>query len=82
MEHGFKVSARVPWGPIMKNHFECSADRAGLGGHFAEKFVNKYCSKPKLAQFLYCNSVVVTVIPSYTICSLNNLGNILFRKKL
>ena len=34
----------VPWVQIMENEFECLVVRRGDGGHFAEKFVKKYCS--------------------------------------
>ena len=34
----------VPWVQIMENEFECLVVRGGDVGHFAEKFVNKYCS--------------------------------------
>ena len=34
----------VPWVQIMENEFECLDVRGGDGGHFAEKFVKKYCS--------------------------------------
>ena len=34
----------VPWVQIMENEFECLVVRWGDGGHFAEKFVKKYCS--------------------------------------
>ena len=34
----------VPWVQIMENEFECLVVRGGDGGHFAEKFVKKYCS--------------------------------------
>ena len=29
---------------IMENEFECLVVREGHGGHFAKKFVKKYCS--------------------------------------
>ena len=34
----------VPWVQIMENEFDCLDVRGGDGGHFAEKFVKKYCS--------------------------------------
>ena len=34
----------VPWVQIMENEFECLVVRGDDGGHFAEKFVKKYCS--------------------------------------
>ena len=34
----------VPWVQIMENEFECLVVKGGDGGHFAEKFVKKYCS--------------------------------------
>ena len=34
----------VPWVQFMENEFECLVVRRGDGGHFAEKFVKKYCS--------------------------------------
>ena len=34
----------VPWVQIMENEFECLVVRGGDVGHFAEKFVKKYCS--------------------------------------
>ena len=34
----------VPWVQIMEIEFECLVVRGGDGGHFAEKFVKKYCS--------------------------------------
>ena len=34
----------VPWVQIMENEFECLVVRRSDGGHFAEKFVKKYCS--------------------------------------
>ena len=33
----------VPWVQIMENEFECLVVRGGDGGHFAKKFVEKYC---------------------------------------
>ena len=40
----FKGAGGVPWVQIMENEFECLVVRWGDGGHFAEKFVKKYCS--------------------------------------
>ena len=40
----FFKGAGVPWVQIMENEFECLVVRGGDGGHFAEKFVKKYCS--------------------------------------
>ena len=34
----------VPWVQIIENEFKCLVVRGGDGGHFAEKFVEKYCS--------------------------------------
>ena len=34
----------VPWVQIMENEFECLVVKRGDGGHFAERFVKKYCS--------------------------------------
>ena len=34
----------VPWVQIMENEFDCLVVRGGDSGHFAEKFVKKYCS--------------------------------------
>ena len=39
-----KGAGGVPWVQIMENKFECLVVRRGDGGHFAEKFVKKYCS--------------------------------------
>ena len=39
-----KGAGGVPWVQIMENEFECLVVRRGDGGHFAEKFVKKYCS--------------------------------------
>ena len=45
---------------IMENEFECLVVRWGDDGHFAEKFVKKYCSYPKLSRLPRRNSAVVT----------------------
>ena len=39
-----KGAGGVPLVQIMENEFECLVVRGGDGGHFAEKFVKKYCS--------------------------------------
>ena len=39
-----KGAGEVPWVQIMENEFECLVVRRSDGGHFAEKFVKKYCS--------------------------------------
>ena len=44
----------------MENEFECLVVRWGDDGHFAEKFVKKYCSYPKLSRLPRRNSAVVT----------------------
>ena len=44
----------------MENEFECLVVRGGDGGHFAEKFVKKYCSQPKLSRLPRSDSPVVT----------------------
>ena len=41
---GIKGAGGVLWVQIMENEFECLVVRGGDGGHFAEKFVKKYCS--------------------------------------
>ena len=44
----------------MENEFEYLVDRGGHGGHLAEKFLKKYCSKPELSRLPCRDSAVPT----------------------
>ena len=52
----------------MENEFECLVVRGGHGGHFAEKFVKKYCPQPQLSR-LPRRALAVVIRQRHTIIS-------------